>query len=148
KNPGKTKSHIIRRARELGQTRRLPDKWIRKSFDRAIDDVAYLLKSEGGEDFNTELAEMKSLDYGEGLMEAVHDASHAMKHSIESIMEDSGTGDKGAAIRASFGQFLDHVQTLAPQGDVAKLAKRAKESLMAKVFKAYTSVGQNDTTAR
>lgn len=148
KNPKKTKAHIVRRARELGATRHLPDKWIRKSFEEAVDEIAYLLKSEGGEDFNTELAEMRSLDYGEGLMEAVHDASHAMKHSIESIMEDPGTPDKGAAIRGSFGQFLDHVRDLAPEGDVAKIAERAKESLMAKVFKAYTSVGQNDTTNR
>ena len=148
KNPGKTKSHIVRRARELGMTRHLPDKWIRKSLDRSLDSIASLMKSEGGEDFSTELAEMRSLDFGEGLMEAVHDSCHAMKHSIESIMEDDGTADKGAAIRVSFNQFLDHVQTLAPEGDVAKIAKRAKEALMAQTFKAYTSVGQSDTTGR
>jgi hypothetical protein len=150
KNPKKTKSHIVRRARELGATRHLPDKWVRKSLDRGVDSVASLLKSEGGEDFNTELGEMKSLAFGEGLQEAIHDASHAMKHSIESIMDDPGTADKGTAIRASFGQFLDHVQTLAPEGDVAKIAKRAKEALMASAFKktTYMSVDQNDKTGR
>jgi hypothetical protein len=157
KDPNKTKKHIVRRARELGSTRDLPDKWIRKSIDRSLGYIAAMVKSEGGEDFSTELAEMQSLEFGEGLQEAIHDACHAMKHSIESIMEDGGTPDKGGAIRASYGQFLDHVQTLAPEGDVAKqqakslatLAKRAKEVLMANTFKkAYQSVGQNDTQDR
>lgn len=154
KKPGKTKSHIMSRARALGATRLLPDKWVRKAVRKNMTYIAdalnHFFKSEGGEDFNTELGEMKSTAFGEGLQEAIHEACHAMKHSIDSIMEDDGTTDKGTAIRESYGQFLDHVQSLCPTGDVVKIVKRAKERVkMAKNFnKAYTSVGQSDSMNR
>lgn len=151
KKPGKVKAHIRSRARALGATHVLPDKWVKKGIRKDLGFIAEAMdfaKSEGGEDFATELAEMRDAHYYEGLQEAIHDASHAMKHSIESIMDEPNVTDKGAAIRESFGQYVDHVAALCPQGDVAKIAKGVKEKLMAGFKKAYTSVGQNDTTSR
>lgn len=130
KSPGKTKKHIIRRARALGATDRLPDAWVRKNIEKYFDDmIEFFNKSEGGEDFATELSELKNVNFGEGLQNAIHDAGHAMKHSIESILDEPTVSDKGGAIRQSFGQFLDHLQTLCPEGDVAKISKRASEIL-------------------
>lgn len=131
------KSWIMRRARELGAADKIPEDWRGKAEKRLAKAFAAiakaLAKSEGGEDFNTELAEMQSLDFGEGVVEAVMDACRALKHSIESIMEDDGTGDKGSAIRDSFGQFLDHVQDIVPKGDVEKswqrIAKRCRATI-------------------
>lgn len=146
KKPGKTKAHIISRARALGATYMLPDKWVRKSIEKTLSHVVKIMKSEGGEDFNTEFTEMQSLQFGEGLQEAVHDACHALKHSIDSIMEDDGTDNKGDAIRESFGQFLDHMKTLVPEGNISK-----QELLMGKAIsfkKAYTSVGASDNKSR
>ena len=149
KNPEKTKRHIIGRARAMGMTEHIPDKWVRKSVQKSLLKIAKLAKSEGGEDFYTELAEMSSLDFGEGIIEAVHDSCHALKHSIESIMEDNGTPDKGGAIRESFGQFVDYVSQLSPDSDVAKAISKIHDSYKElEMKKTFTSVGQNDTKSR
>ncbi len=167
-NKAETKSHIMTRARALGRSDLIPTKWRNKEVRKDFKDLAELVvKSEGGEDFATELAEMQSLNYGEGIIEAVHDACHALKHSIESIMEDDDTDDKGEAIRESFGQFVDHVVNLAPESDVMKafqkihipeeleMAKIDKEDMTEigkvvgeTVAKAMTSVGQSDSKSR
>ena len=108
KDPAAAKKHIISRARSLGASGKIPAEWrgkaerrLAKAFGKITAALAKADDDEAAEDFNAEIGEMQSLDFGEGVIEAIEDACKALKHSIESIMEDDGTADKGSAIRDS-----------------------------------------------
>lgn len=140
KDPAATKKHIIARARSLGASDKIPEDWrsaTDKLLAKALGDMAEaVLNSDGGDEFEPELATMLALDFGEDAAPAVTDACEAMQVSAESIAEDDAAVDKAAALRDSFGQFLDHVQTIAPKGDVEKawkgIAKRCRAVILSK----------------
>lgn len=126
----KIKSRIISAWKKHIDSKGPPEATTKKAAKKDLRYLAdFFAKSEGGEDFATELAELKDTTFGEGLWNAVHESGHAFKHSIESIMDDDAITDKGQAIRQSFSQYLQHLATLVPDGDVAKIAKRALSKL-------------------
>ena len=97
-------------------------------------------------DFDETLTEMGSTNYAEGVIEAVRDAFHAFKESVESIAEcdDIQPNDKSDAIKESFGQFMQHLSGIAPGNIVKSLEKGAgpMSSLKKRLRKAFESVGQ------
>lgn len=100
--------------------------------------------------FDQILAEMGSTDYAEGVIEAVRDSCHALKDSIESIAEcdDMAPDEKAQAIKESFGQFMDHLSTVAPD-NVTKAFKEGigpMKSLSKRMKKTFTSVPAHDAT--
>jgi hypothetical protein len=154
KNPGKTKAHIRRQAARLGATSALPESWGKRYQNKLIKTARYLglisQLTKNAMSFEDVLDDMASTDTAEGVVEAVRDACHALKDSIESISEcdDLAPNDKAAAISESFGQFMDHLGTIAPK-NVTKAFKRGvgpMAGLAKKLKKTYTSVPAHDAT--
>lgn len=177
KNPGKTRSHIRRQAARLGRTDLIPDGWkgvgkvrkpafagaappfggkkppkkTAKALVKIAGDLAAvrnLLK--GSVSFDQMMAEMSSMDYAEGLVEAIRDATHAIKDSIESIADcdDMMPNEKATAIAESLDQFKDHIAGIAP-GNITKALKEGlglMTKLQKKLLKTYTSVPGHDAT--
>lgn len=170
KKPGKTKAHIATRARALGRSDLIPGNWSGKTMKnkgkfpgaappfgrKAKKDLVKIARDLGvvrqltkdAVSFNETLAEMSSTDYAEGVIEAIRDACHAIKETIESISEcdDLAPDERATAISESFDQFMTHLSGIAPDavtktfkkgvGSMSKLTKALK--------KAYTSVPAHD----
>lgn len=148
KKPNKTKEHIMSRARALGCTDCIPDKWMQKSTTKAIAKAQALVVDifKDGQDeaasFNEVMADIHDSGSIEKLEEDVHSAVHALKDSLSSINKDEGVGDKMSAARESMQEFVDHVTALLP----SDVAKAWKERAMKKTM--HTSVDANDTMDR
>lgn len=153
KNPGKTRSHIRRQAQRLGRTDMIPESWGKRYRKALLKTARYLgqiaVLTKNAMSFDEILDDMASTDTAEGVIEAVRDACHALKDSIESIAEcdDLTPDDRASAITESFGQFMDHLSGIAP-GNITKIFKRGVKSMGLKkqLRKTYTSVPAHDAT--
>lgn len=157
KNPAATRAHIRSRARALGRSDLIPASWGGKAATKGLVKIARELGQvdqilKGAISFDAVLSEMESPAFSRGLVTEVKEAGHAFKCSVRSIAEcdDLGPNEKSAAIRRSFGQFMDHLARIAPE-NIIKAFKRGAEpmpSLKKQLRKAFTSVGQSDTASR
>lgn len=159
KNPDKTRSHVRRQAARLGRTDLIPESWGKKTAKKEkelrrtaknLGRIALILK--GAVSFDEVLSEMSSTAFSEGVIEAVRDACHALKDSIESIADcdDLGPNEKSTAIGESYDQFMTHLAGVAP-GNIVKAFRQGAgpmASLKKKLKKAFTSVGQSDAASR
>jgi hypothetical protein len=106
--------------------------------------------AKNGASFDDMMAEMSQMDTAEGLVEAIRDATHAVKDSIESIADcdDMMPNEKATAIAESLEQFKDHIAGIAP-GPITKALRRGLGSmtkLQKKLAKAFHSVPAHDAT--
>lgn len=113
------KAHIMRRARSLGRSDLIPDKW-KESKAKAVSAITKFLGWAGiakdAVDFDEAQANQEANEYAQGVLCEVDEATCSLREAICSIMSDPTVTDKQAAVEESLEQFRQHLQGVMPEG--------------------------------
>lgn len=119
KNKPAVKEHIMRRARALGRSDIIPDKWKGKKTEKVAPFTRLLewvgIKKDAVE-FDDAQANAEAAEYAQGLMDELCEAHNSLQQSVCSIMNDPDVADKQAALEETFAQFKAHIAGVVPEG--------------------------------
>jgi hypothetical protein len=128
KNPAAAKAHIISRARALGLTDELPDGWVSKALEKALDCSELTIRKDGTISTDSKIDRGLAKTLKPELKNGVEDAAKIFCESCAEIMASPGIG-KEALLEKSYGEFVEHVGKLGTEEDAPAIAAALLEAL-------------------